>query len=67
MQIGVSAGPECKAALQDVNQLVEQRLATNGEALKDLFGAAEVCILFYLVTFNIHEHKFNFTLVMKSS
>ncbi|XP_057492477.1 probable serine protease EDA2 isoform X1 [Actinidia eriantha] len=43
-QIGVSAGPECKAALQDVNQLVEQRLATNGNALKDLFGAAELKI-----------------------
>ncbi|GFY87862.1 serine carboxypeptidase S28 family protein [Actinidia rufa] len=34
-QIGVSAGPECKAALQDINQLVEQRLATNGKALKE--------------------------------
>lgn len=48
MQIGESAGPECKAALQEVNSLVEQRLSTNGKALKTLFGAAEVCILFYV-------------------
>lgn len=43
-QIGVSAGPECKAALQDVTQLVEQRLATNSKALKSSFGAAELTI-----------------------
>ncbi|KAF5960949.1 hypothetical protein HYC85_002158 [Camellia sinensis] len=42
-QIGVSAGPECKAALQEVNQLVEQRLVTNGKELKTMFSAAEVC------------------------
>lgn len=46
VQIGESAGPECKAALQEVNSLVEQRLATDGKALKTLFGAAEVRILF---------------------
>ncbi|KAE9450324.1 hypothetical protein C3L33_17766, partial [Rhododendron williamsianum] len=43
-QIGESAGPECKAALQEVNSLVEQRLSTNGKALKTLFGAAELKI-----------------------
>ncbi|KAA8531953.1 hypothetical protein F0562_006905 [Nyssa sinensis] len=43
-QIGESAGPECKAVLQEVNQLVEQKLATNGKALKTLFGAAELKI-----------------------
>lgn len=43
-QIGESAGPECKAALQEVNSLVEQRLATDGKALKTLFGAAELKI-----------------------
>ncbi len=42
MQIGESAGPECKAALQETNQLVEQRLATDRKAVKALFGAAEV-------------------------
>ncbi|XP_030530962.1 probable serine protease EDA2 isoform X1 [Rhodamnia argentea] len=43
-QIGVSAGADCKAALQEVNQLVEQRLASNGKALKEFFGAAELKI-----------------------
>lgn len=42
MQIGESAGAECKAALQETNELVEQRLATDAKAVKTLFGAAEV-------------------------
>ena len=42
MQIGESAGAECKAALQETNKLVEQRLATDAKAVKTLFGAAEV-------------------------
>ncbi|KAL6997347.1 putative serine protease eda2 [Sarracenia purpurea var. burkii] len=41
-QIGLSAGPECKAALQEVNQLVEQKHTMNGQALKALFAAAEI-------------------------
>lgn len=42
MQIGESAGTECKAALQETTQLVEQKLATEGTAVKTLFGAAQV-------------------------
>ncbi|KAI7728815.1 hypothetical protein M8C21_022637 [Ambrosia artemisiifolia] len=38
-QIGESTGPECKAILQEVTQLVENRLAINGEALRNEFGA----------------------------
>ncbi|GMN29193.1 hypothetical protein TIFTF001_002337 [Ficus carica] len=41
-QIGVSAGPECKAALQEVTRLVEERLAKEGKSVKALFGAAEL-------------------------
>ncbi|KAK6258238.1 hypothetical protein SCA6_012712 [Theobroma cacao] len=41
-QIGESAGPECKAALQETTQLVDQRLPSNGKELKTLFGAAEL-------------------------
>lgn len=41
-QIGESAGSECKAILQEINQLTEQRLATNGKELKSLFGASEL-------------------------
>ncbi|XWS42141.1 hypothetical protein CRYUN_Cryun17cG0143100 [Craigia yunnanensis] len=41
-QIGESAGPECKAALQEITQLVDQRLASNRKELKSLFGAAEL-------------------------
>ncbi|KAK2979774.1 hypothetical protein RJ640_016306 [Escallonia rubra] len=43
-QIGESAGPECKAVLQEVTKLVEQRLASDGKALKKLFGADELKI-----------------------
>ncbi|XP_024032858.1 probable serine protease EDA2 [Morus notabilis] len=41
-QIGVSAGPECKSALQEVTHLVEERLANEGKSVKALFGAAEL-------------------------
>ncbi|XP_050226322.1 probable serine protease EDA2 isoform X2 [Mercurialis annua] len=43
-QIGESTGPECKAALQEITQLVEERLASNKKAvkLKTLFDAAEL-------------------------
>ncbi|CAK9137389.1 unnamed protein product, partial [Ilex paraguariensis] len=40
-QIGELAGLECKAVLQEVNQLVEQRLSSNAKELKTLFDAAE--------------------------
>ncbi|GAB2282808.1 hypothetical protein Dimus_017344 [Dionaea muscipula] len=43
-QIGQSAGAECKAVLQEVTQLVEQRLETNQNAIKSAFGAAELTI-----------------------
>ncbi|CAK9157049.1 unnamed protein product [Ilex paraguariensis] len=43
-QIGESAGPECKAVLQEVNQLVEQRLSSNAKELKTLFDADELKI-----------------------
>ncbi|KAK3224268.1 hypothetical protein Dsin_011293 [Dipteronia sinensis] len=43
-QIGESAGAECKTALQETTALVEQRLQSNGKALKTLFGAAELDI-----------------------
>ncbi|KAJ6989878.1 hypothetical protein NC653_018396 [Populus alba x Populus x berolinensis] len=41
-QIGESAGAECKAALQETTQLVEERLASNKKAVKTLFDAAEL-------------------------
>ncbi|OAY60835.1 probable serine protease EDA2 [Manihot esculenta] len=41
-QIGESAGVECKAALQESTRLVEERLASNRNAVKKLFGAAEL-------------------------
>ncbi|WCJ32576.1 Serine carboxypeptidase S28 family protein [Euphorbia peplus] len=43
-QIGESAGPECKAALQEATHLVEERLTSNKLAAKKLFGAAELKI-----------------------
>ncbi|XP_015582304.2 probable serine protease EDA2 isoform X2 [Ricinus communis] len=41
-QIGESAGAECKAALQETTQLVDERLASNRKAVKTLFNAAEL-------------------------
>ncbi|PHU19377.1 putative serine protease EDA2 [Capsicum chinense] len=47
-QVGESAGPECKAALQEITQLVEARLASNGKELKALFGADEALAIWNL-------------------
>jgi hypothetical protein len=48
IEIGESAGAECKATLQETTQLVEERLASNKQAVKALFDAAEVyCIYPY--------------------
>ncbi|XP_030499131.2 probable serine protease EDA2 [Cannabis sativa] len=41
-QVGVSAGPECKAVLQEITQIAEQKLATQGNSVKALFGATEL-------------------------
>ncbi|KAL0686763.1 hypothetical protein Bca4012_086440 [Brassica carinata] len=41
-QIGESAGPECKAALQETNKLVELALKVNNKALKALFNSTEL-------------------------
>jgi hypothetical protein len=43
-QVGESAGPECKAVLQEVTRLVDERLSSNGKVLKNLFGASELKI-----------------------
>lgn len=44
VQIGESAGAECKMALQETTKLVEQRLEKDGRKLKSLFDAADVCL-----------------------
>lgn len=41
-QVGVSAGPDCKAALQETNRLVEERLTIDPVAVKKLFKAEEL-------------------------
>ncbi|RWR85913.1 Peptidase S28 [Cinnamomum micranthum f. kanehirae] len=41
-QVGESAGPECKAALQEVTALVDEQLVSNAKAVKNLFGAAKL-------------------------
>ncbi|KAL6905188.1 hypothetical protein ACP4OV_002789 [Aristida adscensionis] len=38
-QVGESAGPECKAALQETTKLVEERLLSDSSSVKALFGA----------------------------
>lgn len=52
LQVGESAGPECKAALQEVTALVDEQLVSNAEAVKNLFGAAKVCV-FVFIFYNI--------------
>lgn len=39
-QVGESTGPECKAILQQVTQLVEKRLHSDNEGIKTKFGAS---------------------------
>ncbi|KAB2004398.1 hypothetical protein ES319_D11G195300v1 [Gossypium barbadense] len=41
-QVGESAGPECKAVLQEITELVDRSLETNKKELKKQFGAAEL-------------------------
>ncbi|KAI3989122.1 hypothetical protein MKX01_033158 [Papaver californicum] len=41
-QIGESAGPDCKSALQETTKLVEEKLASDKIAVKTLFGAAQL-------------------------
>ncbi|XP_076916489.1 putative serine protease EDA2 [Bidens hawaiensis] len=43
-QVGESAGPECKAVLQEVTKLVEEKLASNAKTLKATFGATKLKI-----------------------
>lgn len=45
LQIGASAGAECKAALQETTQLIETKLATDGKALRTTFNADDVCFV----------------------
>nr|CAD1836318.1 unnamed protein product [Ananas comosus var. bracteatus] len=39
-QIGVSAGAECKAVLQEITRLVEEQLQSDGRSVKSLFSAS---------------------------
>ncbi|KAH6765398.1 Serine carboxypeptidase S28 family protein [Perilla frutescens var. hirtella] len=41
-QVGESAGPECKAVLQEITSLVEQRLGSNQREIKTLFNASKL-------------------------
>ncbi|XP_078447905.1 putative serine protease EDA2 isoform X2 [Wolffia australiana] len=41
-QIGESAGPECKAVLQEITALVDEQLLSNRENVKNMFGASEI-------------------------
>lgn len=48
VQVGESAGPECKAVLQEINQLVEKRLESDAKWVKELFGASLVGFFLHL-------------------
>ncbi|KAH9318435.1 hypothetical protein KI387_020204, partial [Taxus chinensis] len=41
-QIGESAGPSCKGALQEVTRLAEQGLSSDAKSVKSLFGAEKL-------------------------
>ncbi|XP_039121553.1 probable serine protease EDA2 isoform X3 [Dioscorea cayenensis subsp. rotundata] len=41
-QIGESAGAQCKAALQEITELVDEELQSDGGSVKALFGAAQL-------------------------
>lgn len=42
LQVGESAGPECKAVLQEITHLIDQRVEADAEEVKSLFGASQV-------------------------
>ena len=61
LEIGESAGPECKEALQEVTRLVAGQLQSGHNLVKELFGAKLVvllcdmkCIYFSLITYQSH-------------
>ncbi|THU74313.1 hypothetical protein C4D60_Mb04t32040 [Musa balbisiana] len=41
-QVGDSAGAECKAVLQEITNLVDEKLQSDGKSVKELFGAAKL-------------------------
>ncbi|CAL9156152.1 unnamed protein product, partial [Musa hybrid cultivar] len=41
-QVGDSAGAECKAVLQEITNLVDEKLQSDGKSVKKLFGAAKL-------------------------
>ncbi|CAA7391950.1 unnamed protein product [Spirodela intermedia] len=41
-QIGESAGPECKAVLQEISKLVDEKLLADPGAVKGMFGASKL-------------------------
>lgn len=45
LQIGESAGPECKAVLQEITKLVDRQLQSDRYNIKSLFGAATVFLI----------------------
>lgn len=51
-QVGESAGPECKAVLQEITELVDEQLRLESHSVKALFGAQmlknDVDFLFFL-------------------
>lgn len=49
-QVGDSAGAECKAVLQEITNLVDEKLQSDGKSVKKLFGAAKVIVVATLVS-----------------
>ena len=42
LEVGESAGAECKAVLQEITTLVDRKLEEEGQQVKNLFGATKV-------------------------
>ena len=53
LKVRESAGAQCKPVLQEITALIEEQLQTNGQAVKELFGAAMVLV------HSISEHWFS--------
>ena len=48
LQIGTTAGPECKTVLQEITHLVDEQLNSDRQSIKELFGASKVTLHWYL-------------------
>lgn len=64
LEVGESAGAECKAVLQEITALVDRKLEEEGQQVKNLFGAAKV---HFIIMFDLWFMKPLMTICLRYS